>query len=133
MRPLNDNHRPLPRLARALGNALQGYGGSSAASAGQDIINAHRSGSPVQMSGPVKTGPVYSGTDPYVGRKEQDDIMYRAARNSDPGASDMMDAMVHKTNAPYDVNKSVKAAGGTKGFIADAVKNRKKNSQEEII
>lgn len=128
--PVGTNHRPLPQaVQKAI--ALQisrttNIGNSDAMGLAANVIKAHRSGQPVSLGSSIETGPAMTGLNSYIGDKEYNEVMDRIGPGLyDHGRDDAFSDKVAYTNYPHEVNRAVRNAGGTGGFIGEAIKNRK--------
>lgn len=86
-RPLGNNHRPLPRLSKAIGSYL-----GVPSEAGQDIIDAYRGGS---------KGDVYGGN---YWNYSPDELNTQDAVNKAGGTSETISGAIHhkKMNDKYN-------------------------------
>lgn len=134
---ISGNHRSTPRLQQAIARELSRKtliaGKSNRLGSAQDIIEAHRQGSPLDLGRSVSTGPVYSGLRPYIGYNEYSSVMNSGRFDTpyDNGMDDAYGEMVYQNNLPYKVNRAVSMAGGTKEVISSAFKNRHKSESDE--
>lgn len=127
--PTGRNHRPTPRLQQAIASQLQkdlgGYGSDNARMAGY-VLEAHRTGEPIQGVGKIPTGPVFTNVRPYVGWKEYNEVMDRVGPGAyDHGRDDAWSDEVDSRNRVHEANRAVRTEGGTGGYIGKAVQNRK--------